>query len=317
MPAKQHCAPSGNALASIELRHLRFAVAAADRGSFRRAAEILHIRQSTLSRSIREFEYIIGARLFERSSGGITATPIGRRILRTARAVLEELDALIATAKSDDGTTADRLTIGFCTSLSAGNLRATLLEFREKYPKVTLLTAENSRVRLARMLRNGTLDIVVAAEDLSLRDCKCLPLWSERILVALPKAHELTARDVLYWTDLKDQTVLLSRYDPGREIEEVLRSKLVSPSDRPTIENHDVSRGAIKVLVSMGMGISLVLESDLSAHHPNTVYRELGDGAGPSRIGFSAFWRSDNENPALAAFLKLLQGRYPSPRSDL
>jgi hypothetical protein len=37
------------------------------------------------------------------------------------------------------------------------------------------------------------------------------------------------------------------------------------------------------------------------------------DGAGPSRVGFSAHWRSDNDNPALANFLKLLGERYPLP----
>ncbi len=42
--------------AFVDVRHLRFAVAAADHRSFRRAAELLCIRQSTLSRSVREFE---------------------------------------------------------------------------------------------------------------------------------------------------------------------------------------------------------------------------------------------------------------------
>lgn len=302
--------------ASIEVRHLRFALASADLGSFRRAAELLQVRQSTLSRSVREFEYAIGTRIFDRSSGGITPTLTGRDVLRIARSVLEELDALIAAGKSDHTGKTGRLAIGFCSSLSAGNLRATLLEFRERFPQVAFMTAERSRVRLARMLRNGTLDVVVAVEDASLSGCRSLPLWSERILVALPKDHALADREVLYWTDLKGQRVLLSRYDPGREIEDLLRSQLVSAADRPKIENHDISRGAIKALVSMRMGISLVLESDLGANLASPLYSELRDGVGPSRLEFSAFWRPDNVNPALAAFLNLLRERYPSPTGD-
>jgi DNA-binding transcriptional LysR family regulator len=61
------------------------------------------------------------------------------------------------------------------------------------------------------------------------------------------------------------------------------------------------------------MGISLVLESDLGANLPSPLYRELRDGTGPSRLGFSAIWRSNNENPALDYFLTLLSERYPSP----
>ncbi len=61
----------------------------------------------------------------------------------------------------------------------------------------------------------------------------------------------------------------------------------------------------------MGLGISLVLESDIGVNFPGLLYRELRDGMGPSRIGFSAAWRADDESPALKNFLKLLAERYP------
>ena len=62
----------------------------------------------------------------------------------------------------------------------------------------------------------------------------------------------------------------------------------------------------------MKIGISLVLESDIGANFSGLVYRELRDGTGPSRLGYSAYWQEDNENPALEAFLRLLSERYPS-----
>lgn len=142
-------------------------------------------------------------------------------------------------------------------------------------------------------------------------DSKTTPLWSERILAVLPSEHPLAAREVIYWTDLRNQTVLLSHYDPGRELEDLLNAKLISPDDRPRIERHDVSRGVIKSLIAVGFGISLVLESDIGANFSGLVYRELRDGTGSSRIGFSAVWRADNENPALQNLLKLLGERYP------
>lgn len=58
--------------------------------------------------------------------------------------------------------------------------------------------------------------------------------------------------------------------------------------------------------------ISLMLESDMGINYPGFVYSELRDGTG-IRFEFSAYWRADNENPALAAFLSLLSERYPSP----
>lgn len=302
-----------NRTSSIELKHLRFAVAATDHGSFRQAAEFLAVRQSTLSRSVRQFELLLGITVFERSSGGVRPTPVGRRILQMARTILDEFDALIAIARSNHSGSAGRLAIGFCNSLSAGNLRAMVLDFKARFPNVELATAERSRIRLSRMLRDGTLDILVVTPNGLLDDCKALPLWSERILVMLPKDHRLVGRDTIRWTDLSSETVLISQYDPGPEIEDLLNSKLISSVDRPKIERHDVSRGALKALVSMSLGISLVLESDLGATLPSPLYQELRDGTGPSRLEFSAFWRADNENPTLKSFLKLLRERYPSP----
>ena len=91
----------------------------------------------------------------------------------------------------------------------------------------------------------------------------------------------------------------------------MLNAKLLTAGDQPRIERHDVSRGVIKSLISMDLGISLVLESDIGANFSGLIYRELRDGTGPSRFGFSAAFRKDSENAALANFLKLLAERYP------
>ncbi|WP_456640509.1 LysR family transcriptional regulator [Bradyrhizobium sp. USDA 10063] len=311
VPQPSPSRPGGRAL---ELKHLRSAVTAAECGSFRQAAEVLRLQQSSLSRSIRQIEHCLGVTLFARSSGGVSPTPAGRSILRLARTILEEFDGLVATARSAQTSETGRLAVGFCTSLSAGNLQASLLEFKRRWPRVELATVERSRTRLARALRNGVVDILIVTGSLPLLDCKSLALWSERVVVVLPQDHPLAARESICWTDLRGETVLLSHYDPGREFEELLVSKLVAPDDRPKIERHDVSRGIIKSLISMQAGVSLVLESDLGANFAGLVYRDLRDDSGPSRFAFSAYWRANNASPALSAFLTMLAERHPSPR---
>jgi DNA-binding transcriptional LysR family regulator len=54
----------------VELRELRWALVASQRRSLRQAAEALNIRQSTLSRCLRDLEYKLGATLFEHTNGG-------------------------------------------------------------------------------------------------------------------------------------------------------------------------------------------------------------------------------------------------------
>lgn len=304
----------GAATASvIDLRHLRYAVAAADHGSFRRAAEALRLQQSKLSRCIRQLEYSIGLIIFDRSSGGVQATVGGRDFLRTARSILGQVDALVKSTQNTGSGKAGSLSIGFYTSLSAGNLRATLVDYQTRFDQTDVRLKERSRRHLVTALCNGALDIAIVTQELAMIGSRVMPLWSERILLALLEEHPLARKDAIYWTDLRGETVLLSQYDPGRELEDLLTSKLVSPDGRPKIVRHDVSRGIIKSLIAAGLGVSLVTESDVGANFSGLTYRELRDGTGPSRVGFSAQWRTDNDNPALTSFLKVLGERYRLP----
>jgi Bacterial regulatory helix-turn-helix protein, lysR family len=120
---------------AVDLVHLRYAAAAADHGSFRRAAEARLLRQSTLSRCIRQLEERIEMIVFERSSGGARATQAGD-FLQMARSIPEQMDTLVASAHSAGRSEAGRLAIGFYTSLSAGHIRATLIDYAYRFPRV-------------------------------------------------------------------------------------------------------------------------------------------------------------------------------------
>lgn len=52
-------------------------------------------------------------------------------------------------------------------------------------------------------------------------------------------------------------------------------------------------------------------EACMGASYTGVVYREARDGNGSTRIGYRAYWRDGNENPALRNFIRLLEERYP------
>jgi DNA-binding transcriptional LysR family regulator len=306
---------NGTARLALRFDQLQHAIAAADNGSFHRAAKSLSVKHSTITRSVQLLEHRFGAAIFERSTGGVQPTPVGRQFLRIARSMLEQVDSLTTFTRAAGRGEAGRLAIGFCTSLTAGNLRASLFEFHHRYPQIELAVVERRRANLAAALLCGTIDILILTGPIPTVKTSEKPLWTERVLLALPVCHHLAAQQAIYWTDLRDETIIVSKYDPGKEIEDLLVSKLASPDERPRIKRPDVSRGVVKSLVTMGLGLSIVLESDLGAKLSGLEYRELRDGAGPSILGYSAYWQADNENPALQTFLGLLSERYPSCRA--
>jgi DNA-binding transcriptional LysR family regulator len=70
-------------------------------------------------------------------------------------------------------------------------------------------------------------------------------------------------------------------------------------------------------LVGAGFGITLLTEASAGALIAGLVYREVRDRAEAARIGYSAHWREDSQDPALASFLKVLGERYPLPTAEV
>jgi DNA-binding transcriptional LysR family regulator len=253
----------------------------------------------------------LGVAVFERSSSGVRLTIAGTEILRTSRHLVDGLDHMMASAKAAGRGESGQLAIGFYTSLSAGNLRASLMEYARRFPEVEIRTIEGARASLFVGLEHSTLDIAIVTGDPAVRDGGAMALWGERIMVALPETHPLAANEV-YWTDLRGETFLLSQRDPGPELGDILLAKLASPGVQPKIVTQDVSGESVKSLVGAGFGFSLICEAAIGASYAGVVYRDVQDGNGPSRISYAAYWQSYNDNPALAHFLKLLEERYPS-----
>jgi DNA-binding transcriptional LysR family regulator len=112
---------SGGFQTAVELRDLRWAIVASQHRSLRQAAEVLNIRQSTLSRRLRALEYQLGAVLFERTNGGTRPTVAGQEFLDAALRIIGDTDTVVSRLKTRSRGESGRLTIGVHASLSAGN----------------------------------------------------------------------------------------------------------------------------------------------------------------------------------------------------
>ncbi|HAT31296.1 MAG TPA: LysR family transcriptional regulator, partial [Janthinobacterium sp.] len=77
----------------MELRHLRYFIAAAEHESVRVASERIHVTQPAISRQIQQLEVELGVLLFERTPRGLRLTDAGTVYLEEARKVLALLDA--------------------------------------------------------------------------------------------------------------------------------------------------------------------------------------------------------------------------------
>jgi len=295
----------------LETKQLRYAVLAADMMSFSKAASFLNIKQATLSRNVLNLEHRLGLKLFERQTRGAILTPAGIPIIDAARRILTEVDNLANRARAMRNGDAGELTIGFCSSLTAGDLRFAIVEFQRRFPDVRLNGVERDRRFLHHALHAGVIDLAVVTGELADPAVKRRSLWSERVLVALPEGHPLAEAERVYWHDLRRESFVLGTQDPGPDLMRLLRARLAEPGYEPEIETQDVSRENVVAMVSAGWFLTLVSESALGFQHPGILFREVHEPTGQARIDYGCYWRSNDSSPALRRFLGLIRERYP------
>jgi DNA-binding transcriptional LysR family regulator len=157
---------------------------------------------------------------------------------------------------------------------------------------------------------NSAIDVAFVAENYPGRDDKSLSVWSERVVVALPEDHPLVSRDIVHWSELRHEALLLPQRGPGPEFLNLLVNKVGHPDPRRLLR-HDVGLDRLLTLVGAGWGILLALEGATGAVYPGVTYRDVHDTDGPTRLAFRAYWRQANCNPSLLPFLDMLRERYP------
>ena len=294
----------------FDIRQLRYAIAAADHGSFYRAARALEVEQSTLSRTILKLERALGAELFVRTRAGVAPTAIGMRFLRSARPMVANAERMVAATRAAGKGHAGRIRVGFNSSVSAGNLRATLVAARCQNTDVEIDGFEADRNALFAGLDSGEIDIAIMTGEVDGNSCCHASFWSERVFVAMSTDHELATREFVNWTDLRDKSFVLPAADPGPDIRDMLIGRLWQSGAIPDVQLHPTSRETILSLIGETRILSVVCGGTTGALYPSLVYRPVHGEQGAVLIAFSGYWRADNANPALKRFLAFVRQRY-------
>ena len=227
----------------FDIRQLRYAIAAADHGSFYRAARALGIEQSTLSRTILKLERVIGATLFNRSRAGVTTTAAGARFMRGARPMVIHADRIVETTRATGQGRAGSLMVGHNNSVSAGNLRATIVAWQGDNFDVDFESVETDRCSLLAGLDTGDIDIAILMGDAAHNGYRRETFWSERVLVALPANNPLVDRDILHWTDLRSERFVLPAGDHGADMRDMLLGRLAMSGSQAGHQDKQVQSG--------------------------------------------------------------------------
>lgn len=240
----------------IELRHLRYIIAAAESGSFRRAAQDLGVEQSAISRSIRDVEDEIGAQLFRRHSAGVELTEIGKQFLHQASPGARQIGSALERAMTT-AATGRHLRVGIFGPLTMGFLSELFGTFRRERPGTRLRFSEASSPELIAAVRRGQLDVGVVAEASPGRGYAVTNLWNESVYLAMPESDPLADQKAVRWRDLRDRHFVVTDLPTGDFARAYLERHLEVPPDALRIEQLSVTPESLMQIVALGGGVTI------------------------------------------------------------
>ena len=291
----------------LDLKALRCFVVVAERLSVSRAAPVLHISQSALSRQIQGLEEALGVRLFDRVGKRLVLTAEGDDLLPRAASLVDQAMDLSSRVQSMARGEVGLLRIGATPQTIEGLLSQVLVSMRSKYPSIETSLVEGPNDYLLEQLEVGAAHVAIAALP-ERHDFEFEELFMGYLYAVVPSQHPFPAGSSADIRTLANHPVLLLR--KGFMTRTVFDRACSQAGLRPHTILESDSTQTILSLANAGHGLAIVSSTAISHRQPSAASRIVSLTLDGKPLGqmISAVWnprraRSSVLNPFLRELL--------------
>jgi len=296
----------------MDLRQIRYFIAVAERLSYAKAAQELHVSVSPLSRQVRQLEEEFDVRLFVRDRRRVELTDAGRMFLEDAKGLIHqtiEVSNRLRMTRKGAGT----IKIG--VSLHLGDrVGSVAVEHSRLHPEVDIQCHGIFSTLQNQALREGQIDIGFLRPPVDPRLSSEL-LYEERLVALVSKTNPLAKRRAVRVKDLAAETLFL----PDRNVGGGLREKILGLYAKAAIEPRisplkaDASGEVHKVLLAANKGVFVVAD-EFSARAENSgVAVAIPLEEPDARIGLYMAWRKGESSSSVLSLLDTARRVLASP----
>jgi DNA-binding transcriptional LysR family regulator len=258
----------------MDYRSLRAFVAVVREGGFSKAAKVLFVTQSTLSKAVKRLEHQLGLLLLERIGHRIKLTAAGEIVYRRAASMLVDREGLMTELNDLSGLKTGVLRLGF--SLGSSLLLASQFAgYRRRYPGIDVGISVHGNRRLQELLLAGELDLATMLLPLP-RAFEWEDVYQEPLVVLMSKHHPLANERKVRLKSLASSPFVLLEEDSAinRAVLDACKRRGVTPR----IEAHSRQIDFVVELVALGLGVAFLPRMLMERrHHPSIRYAILDE----------------------------------------
>lgn len=215
----------------MELRHLRYFVAIAEAGTMARAAERVHVTQSTLSHQLAQLEGEVNAQLFERVGRNLRLSEVGRAWLGHARSVLAQIAEAKQAAAKMRALESGEVKIGVIHSFVTKLMPDIAADFVRRYPGIRLQVHEMPGLEIEQQVEAGTLDLGFAFYPPARSGVVGERLFDDILALAVHDRHPLAGARSIRFAQLDGVALamLTARFATRRLLDSYFRRAGITP----------------------------------------------------------------------------------------
>ena len=190
----------------LETNQLSQLITIADTKTLSKAAEILHISQPALTRSIQKLESELNVTLFDRQKNKITLNKTGELAVSHARRILADVEQMTQSIQAFERSL-HTISIGSCAPAPIVEL---LYYLTEKFATMTFSSETVNPDSLVLGLKNNKYQIIITNSPVKDSEICCREFCREQLFLTIPPAHPLAAKkDGIFADELAGETMLL------------------------------------------------------------------------------------------------------------
>ncbi len=293
----------------VELAQIEAFIAAADSGSFSRAAELLSVAQPSLSNRIQTLEREVGQPLFERMGRGVRLTDAGRSFLPYAQRVMRTLgDGLTLLRGTRDGS-AGRLTIGTAPAVGTYVLPRILKVFNDHYPGIDVVVRTGHSDEILDLVLSDDAQVAIG-RPIHHPEARTVTLYQDELVLVVSSNHRFAKRGVVRVDELAEDSLILFDRDSGYYgmILGLFRDVGMMPAQRMQLDSIE----ATKKMVEANLGIALIPEVSVEREiRLGTLHKIHVEASEPVTRDIGIMYRRNKTQPGpMAAFLELVGEMY-------
>lgn len=241
---------------NFDLSDLHAFVAVADLGSFRAAAEALHLSQPALSRRVDKLEQALGFRLFERTTRKVELNAMGRAFLPRARHVLGELEAALLGMVDLSERIHGLVTVACIPSVVDNFVAGVVRDFHVRFPSIRVRLLDQSAPDILLSVARSEADFGITYLGAQEPDLEFEQLVEEPFVLACRSDHPLAREPRVRWAQLAEHDGVVLAPGSGNRL--LMDQGLAHVTARPrwTCEVQHVP--AQLSLIEAGVGVGAV-----------------------------------------------------------